>query len=67
MQPKFGSFSTRTRKRLVFVAESLTKLLAAFKPRDRDFQSQRMCPYCGLITPRRKSCCLECGRLLKPA
>ena len=32
-----------------------------------DFASQRMCPFCGLITPRRKSCCLECGKVLKAA
>ena len=34
---------------------------------DRDFGSQRMCPFCGLITARRKTCCLECGKSLKPA
>jgi hypothetical protein len=28
------------------------------------FGSQRMCPACGLITSRLKSCCLECGKLL---
>ncbi len=25
-------------------------------------RSQRMCPYCGLITPQAKTSCLECGR-----
>ena len=25
------------------------------------FASQRMCPACGLITPRSKAACLECG------
>jgi hypothetical protein len=28
------------------------------------FGSQRMCPACGLITSRLKTCCLECGKLL---
>jgi predicted amidophosphoribosyltransferase len=27
-----------------------------------EFQSQRMCPSCGLITSRLKACCLECGK-----
>jgi predicted amidophosphoribosyltransferase len=25
-------------------------------------RSQRMCPFCGLITSRLKACCLECGK-----
>jgi hypothetical protein len=32
-----------------------------------DFASQRMCPFCGLITPRSNTCCLECGKSFKPA
>ena len=28
------------------------------------FGSQRMCPACGLITSRLKTCCLEGGKLL---
>jgi hypothetical protein len=31
------------------------------------FGSQRMCPACGLITSRLKTCCLECGKLLPAA
>jgi hypothetical protein len=31
------------------------------------FASQRMCPFCGLITSRRKTYCLECGKQLNPA
>ena len=38
-----------------------------FAVNSRDFASQRMCPFCGLITSRRKTCCLECGKSLKPA
>jgi hypothetical protein len=26
-----------------------------------EFQSQRICPFCGLITSRTKERCLECG------
>jgi predicted amidophosphoribosyltransferase len=43
------------------------KLLAMFRPQAQQFQSQRMCPFCGLITPRAKRFCLECGKSLNPA
>jgi hypothetical protein len=31
------------------------------------FPSQRMCPFCGLITARAKAFCLECGKSLREA
>jgi hypothetical protein len=34
------------------------------KPGLIEYRSQRMCPYCGLITSRSKANCLECGRSL---
>jgi transposase len=34
------------------------------KPRVTGYASQKMCPYCGLITSRSKANCLECGRSL---
>ena len=34
------------------------------KPQIAGFGSQRMCPFCGLITSRLKACCLECGKSL---
>jgi hypothetical protein len=34
------------------------------KPRIAGYGSQRMCPSCGLITSRKKACCLECGKSL---
>ena len=49
-----------------FLAASLRKRLK-MEAHDGDFASQRMCPFCGLITPRHESCCLECGRAFKPA
>ena len=39
-------------------------MFARLRPGGRDFQSQRMCPFCGLITSRYKTCCLECGKVL---
>jgi hypothetical protein len=34
------------------------------KPQVTGYGSQRMCPFCGLITSRSKADCLECGRSL---
>jgi hypothetical protein len=39
-----------------------TKLQAMLAPPAQQAQSQRMCPFCGLITPRAKRVCLECGK-----
>ena len=49
-----------------FVIASLRKFLK-MEPHDDDFACQRMCPFCGLITPRRETRCLECGEVLRPA
>ena len=37
------------------------------KPQVTGYGSQRMCPFCGLITSRLKADCLECGRPLTAA
>jgi len=34
------------------------------RPQVTGYGSQRMCPFCGLITSRSKAHCLECGRSL---
>ena len=60
------AFLGRVRRLRAFMAASLRKLLG-MEPRDGDFASQRMCPFCGLITPRHGTFCLECGKSLKPA
>ncbi len=56
----------RARSLCAFIAASLRKLLR-MERHDGDFASQRVCPFCGLITPRYEICCLECGKALKPA
>jgi hypothetical protein len=66
MEPVLDSFLVNVRKWRGELAASLRKLLG-MKRQDGDFASQRMCPYCGLITPRYATCCLECGRVLKTA
>lgn len=55
---------------LARVHEGLKAITASFRnlgANGRDFGSQRMCPFCGLITSSRKIHCLECGKILKPA
>ena len=56
----------RARSLRAFIAASLRKMLR-MEPHDGDFASQRVCPSCGLITPRHETCCLECGKALKPS
>jgi hypothetical protein len=33
------------------------------RPQMAGYAAQRMCPACGLITPRGKAACLECGKV----
>ena len=40
----------------------LLRWMRRLKPQLAGFQSQRMCPSCGLITSRLKASCLECGK-----
>ena len=42
----------------------LLRWMRRLKPQLAGFQSQRMCPSCGLITSRLKARCLECGKPL---
>jgi hypothetical protein len=52
------------RRRLASAREFLGRLLAIVKPEVQEPRPQRMCPSCGLITPRAKRVCLECGKSL---
>jgi hypothetical protein len=56
----------RVRSLRAFITASLRKMLR-MEAHDGDFASQRVCPFCGLITPRFETCCLECGKALRPA
>ena len=64
MDSIMNRFLVRVHTVLGFITDFLRKF---FGMNGRDFGSQRMCPFCGLITSRRKACCLECGKSLKPA
>ncbi len=55
------------RRRLSFVKDWLRKVRATLLPEGQQPPSQRMCPFCGLITPRLRASCLECGKTVKAA
>jgi len=61
-----NSLFVRARTLLALVAPVLRRVFRVH-PHIGDFASQRMCPFCSLITPRYKTCCLECGKSFKPA
>lgn len=66
MDPVRHPFLVRIRTVRAWIAASLRKKFG-MEPHRGDFASQRMCPFCGLITSRYETCCLECGKVLKPA
>jgi hypothetical protein len=65
MGPGLQRFLTRSRMRLLSIARMFGSLFQSVKPRIKDFGSLTMCPSCGLITSKNKTCCLECGKSLK--
>ncbi len=67
MEHDFRQFRNQLRRQLAFIGNVFGKLLTILIPQIREGRSQRMCPFCGLITPRHKTSCLECGKSLKPA
>ncbi len=64
MRPDLRRFRNRARRRLAAITDTFAELLAALKPQSKNLGSQRMCPFCGLITPRSQRLCLECGESL---
>jgi hypothetical protein len=67
MAPNFRRLLNRLRSKVAVIADLLIASGATPKLEGQPFRAQRMCPFCGLITPRQKRCCLECGKALKPA
>jgi hypothetical protein len=58
-------FRNRVRRWLKSVREQFTAGVADMRSRGQDAPTQRICPSCGLITPRSKRLCLECGKPFK--
>jgi hypothetical protein len=55
-------FGKRLRRRFALAADWFKKFLATVNPPRQERGTQRMCPFCGRITPRSKRSCLECGK-----
>lgn len=58
-------FRERLRRGVISAVDSFRKLFTMVTTRPRDLRSQTMCPSCGLITPRAKASCMECGKPLR--
>jgi hypothetical protein len=54
----------RFRRKMAAVADLFSRVLASTHPATKSRSLQRMCPFCGLITPRVGRNCLECGKPL---
>jgi hypothetical protein len=65
MEPIPGSFRHQLRRRLASISDLFGRFRAKLAPQGQQFGSQRMCPFCGLITPRAQRLCLECGKPLR--
>jgi hypothetical protein len=59
------TFRPSFRRRLESARNFFATLLTTLRPETQEFPSQRMCPFCGRITPRAERHCLECGKLLR--
>jgi hypothetical protein len=49
---------------VALLAIPLLYKIRKLKPQVAGYGSQRMCPFCGLITSRLRAHCLECGKSL---
>jgi hypothetical protein len=67
MDPVLVRFRNRVRRRLAFMGVLFSKVSQFLIPKRPEVRSQRMCPFCGRITPMQKACCVECGQSLNPA
>jgi hypothetical protein len=67
MEASLRPLRNRIRRRLAYIIGLFGKLPATLRPPTPEVRLQRMCPFCGLITLRHKTSCLECGRSLRPA
>jgi hypothetical protein len=55
-------FGKRLRRGLASISARFTDLVVRTNPPPQNSRAQRMCPFCGLITPRFQRSCVECGK-----
>ena len=67
MTPALLPFGIRVRRRLATITRWLRKVPTTLAENRPQVRLQRMCPFCGLITLCNKTCCMDCGKFLKPA
>jgi hypothetical protein len=67
MKQTWDRLYDRFRRGIAPVKASLSKFLASISPANREVATQRICPFCSLITPRSNAFCLECGKSFAPA
>jgi hypothetical protein len=66
MSFSFHRLLVGVRSSRAFLGAELRKVLGLDR-HDGDFASQRVCPVCGLITPKYETYCLECGKVFRRA
>jgi len=66
MSFSFHRLLVGVRSSRAFLGAELRKVLGLDR-HDGDFASQRVCPFCGLITPKYETYCLECGKVFRRA
>jgi hypothetical protein len=57
-----GRMCDRFLKKLAVIPDLFSRVITTTKTPTQNFGSQRVCPFCNLITPRSGRFCLECGR-----
>ena len=65
MDPVLPPLHKRISQRITSVQDWFGKLFSLLGPQIPEDRSQRMCPFCGRITPSAKWSCLECGKPLR--
>jgi hypothetical protein len=65
MDSDLRRFADRVQRLAASVGRRFSAAIAGLSRPGKDYASQRMCPFCGLITPRSKRLCMECGKALK--
>jgi len=67
MARTFDELRNGVRRWVVRFGASMRRRFTLQPRQQRAWASPRMCPFCGLLTPKANSSCLECGKSFAPA